>query len=310
MAFDLNSLTAYTDEQKMPLIKKSILEGRTAQLISVQPDIKNSATINIINSTMVGQSGACGWSPSGSTALTQRTISVCNIKFEEALCLLDLDAYYTSKMMKPGSYNTEIPFEGIFAEEKAEKLQAIFEDIIWKGDSDDGSGNLALCDGFLKLFDEVISGSTVNGNPLALTAITPANIVNIVDGMAALVPTDVIAVDDLHIFVGYDFYRTYAKALRDQNLFHYNGTENQGMEFSQMVPGTNIRIVAVRGLNGTNRAVLTPASNLYLGTDLLNDFENFELFYYNADDEIRFRSKFRMGVEVAFPEFIVDFKLA
>jgi len=310
MSFDLSTLTAYVDEQKLPLIKKSILQGRTVELVTVQPDIKSSATINKIGSTMVGQAGACGWSPSGTTAITQRTLSVCPIKFEEALCLDDLEAYFLQKQMRPGSYNEDIPFEAIFAEDKADNLQAIFEDILWKGDTDTGSGNLALCDGWLKLFDEVISASTVNGNVDSVTAITAANIIDIVDGMASVIPTDVINVGDLHLFVGYDFYRTYAKALRDANLFHYTGAEDQGQDFSQMIPGTNVRVIAVRGLNGTNRAVLTPASNLYVGTDLLNDYENFQIFYSADNDEVRFRSKFKLGVEVAYPEFVVDFKLA
>jgi hypothetical protein len=309
MAFDLNSLTAYVDELKLPLIKKSILQGRTVELVNVQPDIKSSATINKIGSTMIGQNGGCGWSPTGTTSITQRTISVCPIKFEEALCLDDLEQYYLQKSMRPGSYNEEIPFEGIFAEEKAEQLQAIFEDILWKGDTDTGVGNLALCDGWFKLFDEVISGDTVNGNTGSYTAITAANIIDIVDDMVAVIATDVINVADLHLFVGYDFYRTYSKALRDANLFHYTGAENQGQDFSQMIPGSNIRIIAVRGINGTNRAVLTPASNLYVGTDLLNDYENFQIFYSADQDEVRFRSKFKLGVEVAFPEFVVDFKL-
>jgi hypothetical protein len=309
MAFDLANLVAYTDENKLPLIKKSILEGRTASLINVQPDIKSSATINIIDSDLVGANGGCGWDPNDTTEIYQRTISVCPIKFEEALCLDDLEAYFLQKSMKPGSYNEEVPFEAIYADEKATKIQAIMEDIMWKGDVDGGSGNLALCDGFLLKFDTIMSAETVNGNFNSYTAITPSNIIDIVDDLVSVIPTDVIALDDLHVFVGYDFYRTYAKALRDSNLFHYNGSENQGQDFSQMIPGTNVRIIAVRGLNATNRAVLTPASNLYMGTDLLNDYENFQMFYSADNDEVRFRSKFKMGVEVAFPEFVVDFKL-
>lgn len=308
MSFNLATLTEYVDQLKLPLIKKSVLQGRTAQLISVQPDIKHSASINIINSTMVGQAGGCGWSPTGSTSITQRDITVCPIKFEEALCLNDLEAYFLGKSMRPGSYNTEIPFEGIFAEEKAEQLNGIIDDILWKGDTVAGTGNLALCDGFVKLL-QGLSASTVDGNTSSATAITAANIVALVDDMAAVVPTDVINVTDLHLFVGYEVYRLYARALRDANLFAYTGAENQGEDFSQMIPGTNIRIIAVRGLNGTNKMVLTPASNLYMGVDLLNDYENFQIFYSEDYDEVRFRAKFKVGAQVAFPEFVVFFEL-
>lgn len=308
MSLNLTGLAVYTDENKLPLIKRSVLQGRTASLITVQPDIKSSAEINIINSNLVAMAGSCGWTPSGTTILTQETISVCPLKVNEAICLDDLEKYWTQKLMKAGSYNEEIPFEQIFAEEKADKIQALIEDLLWKGNTA-GSGQLALCDGFLRKFDTVYSADTVNGNTGNVSAITASNIIDVVDRMTAVVPADILTMDDLHLFVGYDFYRTYALALRNANLFHYTGAENQGQDFSQMIPGTNIRIVAVRGLNATNRAVLTSAQNLYMGTDLLNDAEEFKIFYSADYDEVRFRSKFKIGTAVAFPEFVVDFKL-
>ena len=153
------------------------------------------------------------------------------------------------------------------------------------------------------------SGDVVTGNINTVTAITASNIISIVDGMSSVVPTNILGMDDLTLFCGYDFYRTYALALRNANLFHYNGQENQGEDFSQMIPGTNIRIVAVRGLNGTNRAFLTSASNLYFGTDLLSDSEEFQIFYSADFDEVRFRAKWKQGVQFAFPDYVVYFKI-
>ena len=83
MALDVSGLSVYTDENKMDLIKKSVLEGRTLQYLTVQPDIKTSAAINIIDSTLVGQAGSCGFSANGTTTLTQRTLSVAPIKINE-----------------------------------------------------------------------------------------------------------------------------------------------------------------------------------------------------------------------------------
>ena len=211
--------------------------------------------------------------------------------------------------MRPGSYNETIPFEEIFASEKADKINALIDDLIWKGDVESGSGNLALCDGFIVLAQTEWSASTVNGNTSSATAITANNIVSLVDNMSSVVPTDILGMDDLHLFVGYDVYRTYALALRNANLFHYNGQENQGENFSQPIPGTNIRVVAVRGLNGTNKMFLTSASNLYFGTDLLSDSEEFRIFYSADFDEVRFRAKWKQGVQAAFPEFVVYFEL-
>jgi hypothetical protein len=307
MSLNVSGLSVYTDENKMDLIKKSILEGRTMEFITVQPDIKSSATINIIDSTLVGQAGACGFNNDGETVLTQRAISVVPIKVNESICLNTLESYYTQKMMNPGSYNESIPFEQLYAEEKAGKISAMIEDIIWKGDTAlVGAGNLALADGLLKLIDSL--GTVVDGNVAAETAITAANIVSIIDGMVGVVPTDVIDKDDLVLFVGYDTYRTYAKALRDANLFHYTGAENS--DFIQIVPGTNVKVVSVRGLNGTNRMVLSTSSNIYAGTDLLSDSEDFRLFYSQDNDEVRFIAKFKIGIQVAFPSFVISYENA
>lgn len=308
MSLNVAGLSTYTDELKMELIRKSVLEGRTTQLITVQPDIKSAASINIIDSDLEMAAGSCGWNEAGSTILTQRDLSVCPLKVNEAICLDTLEQYYTQKMMNPGSYNEEIPFEQIFAEEKAAKINSIMDDIIWKGNTSTGVGNLALCDGFLKVIDDE-AGNVVTGNTSSATAITESNIIDLVDDMVAAIPTDIINADDLHLFVGYEVYRLYAKALRNANLFHYTGAENQGEDFSQMIPGTNCRIIAVKGLNSTNRMVLSKASNLYFGTDLLSDYEDFRIFFSEDNDEVRFRAKFKMGVNFAFPQFVVDFSL-
>lgn len=309
MAFDLTGLTAYVDETRMDLIKRSVLGGRTLQLISIQPNIKSAATINIIGTDLVAQAGGCGFNPDGTTELTQVELSVCPLKINEELCIDDLEAFYTQVLMRPGSYNEEIPFEGIYAEQKAEKIAALIEDLIWQGDTVSGSGNLALCDGFLQSFSGGLSASVVDGNPLGLTAINAGNIVDIVDAQVNLIPTDIINSDDLYVMCGYEFYRTYSKALRDANLFHYTGAENQGQEFSQVVPGTNVTIIATRGMNGTNKLVTTKASNLYFGTDLLNDYEDFKIVYDDVEDNVKFRSKFKIGVATAFPEYVVYFEL-
>ena len=57
MSLNVAGLSVYTDENKMDLIKKSILNGRTLEFITIQADIKSSATINILDSTLVGQAG-------------------------------------------------------------------------------------------------------------------------------------------------------------------------------------------------------------------------------------------------------------
>ena len=50
--------------------------------------------------------------------------------------------------------------------------------------------------------------------------------------------------------------------------------------------------------------------NLYIGTDLLNEQDRFELFYAKEADEMRFVVEFKFGVQVAFPDEVVFWKKA
>jgi hypothetical protein len=51
-------------------------------------------------------------------------------------------------------------------------------------------------------------------------------------------------------------------------------------------------------------------SNLYIGVDLLNEEDRFELFYAKEADEMRFVAEFKYSVNYAFPTEIVYFALA
>ena len=97
----------------------------------------------------------------------------------------------------------------------------------------------------------------------------------------------------------------YATALRNANLFHYNGAENQGELFTQYHPGTNVKVVGVGGLNLSGKGILAELSNLYVGTDLLSDAESFSMFYSQDNDEVRLIVKMKIGVQIAFPDRIV-----
>ena len=300
MSLNVAGLTAYTDENAMDLIRASLFESKTIGMIQVQPGIKSAATINILSSTPTWAAGACGWTAAGSTILTQKTITVSDIKKNEAICLNTLEAYYTQKMMNPGSYNESIPFEQMYAEELAGQTAKMLEVLAWQGNTA-GAGNLVFADGLIKLIDA--DGAVVTGTALAMDA---ANIVNAVDEMVAAIPADVVASDNLVLFMGYAEYRIYAAALRDANLYHYDGSENQGGQFEQFVPGTNVKVVGVGGLNGLARMFLAETSNLFVGTDLLNDAESFKIFYSEDNDEVRVIQKMKIGFNFAFPERIVS----
>jgi hypothetical protein len=308
MSLNVNGLTAYVDQERMNLIKKMILGGRSTRFLTVQPDIKSAASINLLSSQLVAQAGGCGFTDAGQTILTQNTLNVCPLKVNESICIDTLEQYYTQAMLAPGSYDTDFGFEQLYAEEKVSQISSLIDTLIWQGNTS-VTGQTGLCDGFITLANTTYSASTVDGNVANYTAITAANIIAIVDDAVNVIPTNIIDMDDLYLYCGYDFYRLYATALRNANLFHYTGAEDQGEQFSQLVPGTNVRLIAVKGLNGTNKFFISSKSNMYFGTDLLNDYENLEIFYSMDFQEVRVVAKWKSGVNAAFWDYVVYFKL-
>jgi len=308
MALNVAGLTAYIDQVKMDLIKKMILGGRSTSFLTVQPGIKSAASINLLSSNLVAQSGGCGFSDEGETILTQNTLNVCPLKVNESICIDTLEQYYTQVMLAPGSYDTDFGFEQIYTEEKVSQISSLIDNLIWKG-NEAGSGQLALCNGFITLAQTTYSGSVVNGNVNSVTAITPANIIDIVDNAIEVIPTNIIAQDDLYLYCGYDFARTYFTALRNANLYNYPSVETGANDFMITIPSANVKLVAVKGLTSTNKFFISAKSNLYFGTDLLDDYENLQIFYSMDFQEVRVVAKWKAGVNAAFWDYVVFFEL-
>jgi hypothetical protein len=317
MGFNVSALANYTEQNAALLVTSSVLGAKTATLIksagNVMVGVKSSETINIMDTDAIFQSGgSCGFTASGSTTFTQRTVTVGKIKVNEALCPKDLEAKYLQKALPTGSMYDSIPFEQEFADKKAKTIAAQLETSLWQGDTDSVNVNLNKFDGLVKLIGAAsgvvaANASTfISGAPLS--SITAANVISIFDGVYAAIPAKVVAADDMTIFCGQDLFRTYTIALKNANSFHYSVDAKADGEF--VLPGTMIKVIAVAGLNGTNKVYATRLSNLFIGTDLLNEEEKFEIFYAKEADQVRFVSEFKMGVNFAFPDEMVRFVLA
>lgn len=317
MGFDVSALANYTKENEALLVTSSVLGAKTAALIksagNVMVGVKSSEKINIMETDAIFQDGAsCGFNASGSTTFTQRTVTPGKIKVNEALCPKDLEAKYLQKALPTGSMYDSVPFEQEYSEKKAKTIAAQLETAIWQGDTSSVNVNLNKFDGLVKLIGAAsgvvaANASTyISGAPLS--SITDANVISIFDGVYKAIPAKVVAADDMTIFCGQDLFRTYTIALKNSGSFNYQIDVKADSEF--VLPGTTIKVVAVAGLNGTNKVYAMRLSNLFLGTDLLNEEEKFEIFYAKEADQVRFVSEFKMGVNIAFPDEAVKFILA
>lgn len=323
MGLVVSTLTDYVIENENLLITKSLFSGRTSELIlaegTVMTGVKFAEKINILATDAIFQNGAgCTRVSSGNTSVTQRQVTIGEIAVVEDICVKTLNAKYLSKALAAGSDVNKLPFEQEYTDLKSTTIGKQLEIAIWQGDTTHGNANLSRFDGYIKLIDA--AGTAVAANVSAYngigtittgTGITLSNVKAIVNSMWLAMPADVTGSEDVRIFCGWDTFNKYINAFTDQNLFNFApaGSEVSAANGVVIIPGTNYKLTAVHGLDGTNRLFTLRMSNMFAGVDLENEYEKFTMMEDQFKDYIRFKAQFKYGVNVAFPDEVVSFKL-
>jgi|LakMenEpi03Aug12_release.lakeMendotaPanAssembly.Ray.scaffolds.fasta_scaffold17103_6 hypothetical protein len=315
MAFDVTGLTNYTKEESLNLLTKAMFTAKTARLLQgagqVLPGIKSAEILPLLYSDVYFQSDSCSYQTSGNTTLSKRTLTVGKVKVQETLCPKDLETKYTQKALAAG----EAIDMGVFTEqigaEKAAKIAEAIETSIWQGDTTGGAGNLGYWDGFLTILGDLGfggAGDPIKGNVAnAYASITASNIDDIITTIYSVIPAELLGKPDLMIAMGTDTFRLYRQWLVTANLFHYPANEIAEMEIVD--PITGIKIYGLHGMNGTNKIVAGLWSNFFLGTDMMNEEEEFEFIFNPFERRVQFHTAFKYGCQVAYPEQVVLFTL-
>lgn len=297
--YDVSGLSPYVDDQREDLIHRSVTEAQTLSYIAIQQGIKGTEDLKLLNDSIVYQTGDCSMSPSGDTVFTDRQISVETIGYLKKFCQKDLAGFWTQLALRPGAMAEDktLPFEQVLINYLLELHAFELEKLIWQGNKVSGSGNLAFMNGFNQFL--TVANGCVDLNLSGATQIDATNAFDIFYEAFVNTPANVAEGQDFICFTGRENFNFLLKNLVDLNMFNYNpaqiGTMNE-----ILLPGTNMRIVKVNGLNGTTKIYTGRASHFYFGTDLSSDFESYDLWYSFDDDVIYLRSKFRAGVQVPF----------
>ncbi len=137
----------------------------------------------------------------------------------------------------------------------------------------------------------------------AYASITAANIDDIIITIYSVIPAELLGKPDLFIAMGTDTFRLYRQWLVNANLYHYPANEVAEMEIID--PSTGIKIYGLHGMNGTNKIVAGLWSNFFLGTDMMNEEEEFEFIFNPFERRVQFHTAFKYGCQVAYPEQVV-----
>lgn len=295
MAINLTSLPQYVEERRLPLIKEAVLSAKSASLLNLQTDVKWKAAINLVSVAPVLQDGStCGWSDAGSAELSQRVITAPMIKINQAFCHKDFLKYWTGYEVKVGVGRETLPFEEYFTSLIVDEVKAANEKLIWQGDTTSDDVNLKWTDGLLKLI-------AADNNVVKPEIAEGATAYDAIKAVYLAIPEKVL--DKAVIFVGADTFRQYMQEMVEKNYYHYAANGMPVEEF--IIPGTNTRVIAVNGLNGTGKIVAARTENLFLGVDMLDDAEKFEMWFSKDFNEFRLAIEYNLGVQFAFGDEIV-----
>lgn len=316
MSLSFSNIAAYTKQEIAPLLTEAVFAAKTQGLVKsggiLLPKTKSSVAVPKLATNANFQTDACGWSPSGLTTLSQATVTVGKVKIEETICPKDFEAYFSQEALKAGSTYEDFgwaEFQTKFTEQKNKMIAKQLEVAIWQGDTASSNPNLAIFDGLIKLID---AGSPVNANVSGyvsggpLSQITASNVVSALNGVYKAIPVEIIDMADLKVFVGNDVYRLAVLAYQALNLYNYKVDGDMNQTF--IIPGTNVELVAVNGLNGTGDIYATTLSNIAMAFDLEAEEENYSIWYSKDTNEVRYRVAFKLGVNVAYTQMCVKFK--
>ena len=296
----VTALPNYVEEHRLPLIAKSVLRGKTIELVQIETGVKSDTALNLISASVTfGDGSSCGWTPTEGVTLSQRKLVPVFIKVNQAFCDKNLLKKWASYEVTLAAGRSTLPFEEQFLEEISNSINEQIEKMVWQGDSANGSSRIE-CDGYLKHIEAGGSGATI------LTDTDGTTAYNRIKKVYNALPARVVDKQDTVIFVSNSLYRDFINELVASNLYHFNPDYGQG---EYPLPGTSIRVIAVSGLDGTNKIVAGRLSNFFYGVDAEDDKDTLDLWYSKDNQEFRLAANFAVSTQIAYPDEIVLSKI-
>ena len=307
MAIQTNTLTAYVEEHKLPLLRNAVIGGKSTKLFNLMTGVKGSTALNLLNTDVTfGDGSVCGWNEAGTSTLSQRVITPGAVKVNMSFCDKQLLKYWTNYEVRVSAGQKSLPFEEDFIQGVVEGVAAKLEKAIWQGDKSGIDANLNKFDGMIKIVEAASIAATK-------TYSTGASVVSIVNDVYNAIPSAAYSKGEVVMYMGSDMYRKYIQELvANGNIILKSDTSaslgNLAMPESILVPGTNVTVYGIPGLDGTGKVFASFKDNFCFGTDMTGDEEKFELWYSQDNREFRCAIEFIAGVQVAFPDMVVEAK--
>lgn len=296
MGLNVAALNDFNNEVSGRVIPKIIFEGYSTSILPIQEGIKYQEPLNLMEVDLQVQNGDCVSTPSGSLTATQRNITVTQRTSYDGLCLDQLNSKYLGiSALSAGSYSETFALAETYTDMIVNQMKKSDDQFLWNTTNGLGlltSGSTA----------GVVVPAGATGSFSSTTALA------IIDSMIEAIPADIQDRQDFTVWMSTTNFRKYIVALRNANNYYFdmNAADVRTGVLQSVYPfAPGVKVVGTTGISG-NRIALMPDAYAVIGTDLMSDETSFQLWYDINADQLKHRLKSKLGVQVAFPEYIVS----
>lgn len=284
----VTAITGYVEEHRSELLAKSILGGKSRSAFNLMTDVKGPTALNIMDTDVHFTELACGWNESGSTEFSQRTLTPKALSVNMAFCDKNLLKTWAQYEVKVAAGMEQLPFEEKWTNQILDSVNEQLEKMLYQGT---GSG---------ASFEGLISILSGDASTVSATTASGASAYEFVKAVAAAIP---VKVKNPVILVSTPLYREFMQDLVAANLYHFNPGNGEN---EYLLPGTDIKVIAVDGLVGADEyAIAANMNNLFYGCSADEDSDTFDIWYSKDNKEFRLDINFVAGVQVGFPDEVV-----
>ena len=285
-------LKSYLETNGVEVLTKALFNSESAKYFNIQTGVTAEQPIIRLDSTItLADASSCGFSATGTDTFTNRLLSPKFLKVNKEFCPKTLLKTWAHSDVKMAATGQELPFEELLINNNVNELAKVNEQLIWEGDTTDGTGNLALMDGILTI-------ARADANTVKIDAGSDSLWTRVQKTWLALDPA---IADKCTLFMSIANYKQLIVDLMNANQYHIF-EEYQG-EYRMTMPGTNL---VIRGVSGITEDVIvcTPEENLYLGVDGESDDEIVDVYFDKSSRTFKFVAEYAYCVNYAFSEFV------
>ena len=299
--------SSYAGEFAGKYLGAALLSASTldAGAITILPNIKYKAAMKVGTFSNLVRSADCDFdSTTSGLTLTEKVLTPSELQVNLQICRKELHSDWEAAQMGFSAFD-ELPplFSDYVISRVAAEVANATETSIWSGASGEGS-----FDGFLQvaLADDDVHDITA-------VAIDSSNVIAqmgaVVDSAVANAPA-ILGKEDLTLYVSTNVAQSYIRSLGGFTAtIGGAGTDNKGTQWYNggALSFEGINIFVAKGF-GSNKMLLTPKSNLFFGTGLLDDRNEvrvIDMADTDGSQNVRVVMRYTAGVQIGIGSDIV-----